>query len=110
MSPLVAAGFVHIVTHARFPNGPTPLAQALTVVESLIQQPNAHGGFALPEGLVGRSDPLSRRTPTTHSWRLSEAGVRSAFESRHEPPGRTFSVLRGKPRRVCYPPRSRRKI
>ncbi|MCX6879303.1 MAG: PIN domain-containing protein [Verrucomicrobia bacterium] len=42
MSPLVAAGFVRIVTHPRFPNGPTPLAQALAVVDSLMQSPNAH--------------------------------------------------------------------
>jgi toxin-antitoxin system PIN domain toxin len=42
MSPLVAAGFVRIVTHPKFPNGPTPLAQALAVVESLMQRPNAH--------------------------------------------------------------------
>ncbi|MCF7675184.1 MAG: PIN domain-containing protein [Akkermansiaceae bacterium] len=42
MSPLVATGFVRIVTHPKFPNGPTPLPQALAVVESLMQQPNAH--------------------------------------------------------------------
>jgi len=36
LSPLVAAGFVRIVTHPRFPNGPTPVAQALAVVDSLI--------------------------------------------------------------------------
>ena len=42
MSPLVAAGFVRIVTQPNFPNGPTPLVQALVVVESLMQQPNAH--------------------------------------------------------------------
>lgn len=41
MSPLVAAGFLRIVTHCRFPNGPTPLVQALSVVDSLMQQPNA---------------------------------------------------------------------
>ena len=40
MTPLVAAGFVRIVTHARFPNGPTPLVQALAVVESLTQGGN----------------------------------------------------------------------
>ncbi|MEI6674681.1 MAG: TA system VapC family ribonuclease toxin [Verrucomicrobiota bacterium] len=42
MSQLVAAGFVRIVTHSKFPNGPTPLALALAVVESLMQRPNAH--------------------------------------------------------------------
>lgn len=41
LTPLVAAGFVRIVTHARFPNGPTPLVQALAVVESLMQRGNA---------------------------------------------------------------------
>lgn len=35
LSPLVAGGFVRVVTHPRFPNGPTPLAQALAVVDSL---------------------------------------------------------------------------
>jgi hypothetical protein len=35
LSPLTAVGFVRIVTHPKFPNGPTPLAQALSVVESL---------------------------------------------------------------------------
>ncbi len=34
-SPLTAAGFVRIVTHRNFPNGPTPLPQAVAVVESL---------------------------------------------------------------------------
>lgn len=42
MSPLVAAGFVRIVTHSKFPNGPTPLPQALAVIESLMQRSNAH--------------------------------------------------------------------
>ena len=35
LSALVAASFVRIVTHANFPNGPTPLSQALSVVESI---------------------------------------------------------------------------
>lgn len=35
LSPLVAAGFVRIVTNAAFPNGPTPLAQALAVVDNI---------------------------------------------------------------------------
>jgi toxin-antitoxin system PIN domain toxin len=39
LSPLVAAGFVRVVTHPSFPNGPTPLAQALAVVDSLTAQP-----------------------------------------------------------------------
>lgn len=42
LSPLVAGGFVRVVTHARFPNGPTPLHQALAVVEGLMAQPNSH--------------------------------------------------------------------
>ncbi len=42
LSPLAAAGFVRIVTHPGFPNGPTPLAQALAVVEAFLQAPNAH--------------------------------------------------------------------
>ena len=35
LSPLTAAGFVRIVTNPKFPNGPTPLAQAVSVVDSL---------------------------------------------------------------------------
>jgi len=42
LSTLVAAGFVRIVTHARFPNGPTPLSQALAVVESIANLPNCY--------------------------------------------------------------------
>ena len=42
LSPLVAGGFVRIVTHTRFPNGPTPLAQALAVIETMMARPNAH--------------------------------------------------------------------
>jgi len=39
LSPLVAVGFVRVVTHPQFPNGPTPLAQALAVIDSLAAQP-----------------------------------------------------------------------
>ncbi len=35
----VATAFVRIVTHARYPAGPTPLPQALAVVEALRQTP-----------------------------------------------------------------------
>lgn len=42
LSPMVAGGFVRIVTHPRFPNGPTPMPQALAVIETLMLQPNAH--------------------------------------------------------------------
>lgn len=42
LTPLTAGGFMRIVTRPNFPNGPTPLAQALAVVESLMQQPNVH--------------------------------------------------------------------
>ena len=35
LSPLTAVGFLKIVTHPRFPNGPTPLPQAVSVIESL---------------------------------------------------------------------------
>ena len=37
LSILTAVGFVRIVTHPGFPNGPTPLPQAISVVESLAQ-------------------------------------------------------------------------
>ena len=33
----VATAFVRIVTHERFPYGPTPLPQALAVIDSLLQ-------------------------------------------------------------------------
>lgn len=36
ISPLTAVGFVRIVTNPKFPNGPTPLAQANSVIDSLI--------------------------------------------------------------------------
>jgi toxin-antitoxin system PIN domain toxin len=42
LTPLIAGGFVRVVTSANFPNGPTPLAQALAVVESLMDRPNSH--------------------------------------------------------------------
>lgn len=42
LTPLVAGGFLRIVTHPAFPNGPTPLPQALAVVESIMDQPNSH--------------------------------------------------------------------
>jgi len=35
LTTLVALAFVRIVTHPRFPHGPTPLPQALAVVEEL---------------------------------------------------------------------------
>ena len=42
LTPAVAGAFLRIVTHPRFPNGPTPLPQALAVVEALMALPNAH--------------------------------------------------------------------
>lgn len=42
LSTLVAAGFLQIVTHEQFPNGPTPLSQALSVVEPIAGSPNCY--------------------------------------------------------------------
>jgi len=42
LSTLVAAGFLRVVTHALFPNGPTPLSQALSVVESIAGSPDCY--------------------------------------------------------------------
>ena len=42
LTPLVAGGFIRIVTHPSFPNGPTPLPQALAVIDSLASHTNAH--------------------------------------------------------------------
>lgn len=42
LTPLVAGGFVRIVTQPNFPNGPTPLPQALSVIESLLAHPRGH--------------------------------------------------------------------
>ncbi len=42
LSSLVASNFVQIVTHADFPMGPTPLPQALSVIESLEVLPHCH--------------------------------------------------------------------
>lgn len=36
LTTAVATGFVRIVTHRNFPNGPTPLPQALAVIETLM--------------------------------------------------------------------------
>lgn len=42
LSSLAAAGFVRIVTHSRFPNGPTPQAQALAVIDALAGLDHCH--------------------------------------------------------------------
>ena len=42
LSTLVAAAFLRIVTHPVFPNGPTPLSQAIAVVESMGNLPNCY--------------------------------------------------------------------
>ena len=42
LSSLAAAGFVRNVTHPRFPNGPTPLAQALAVVDAFAALNHCH--------------------------------------------------------------------
>lgn len=42
VSALVAGGFLRIVTHRDFPNGPTPLPQAIAVVESLLDQSSCY--------------------------------------------------------------------
>ena len=42
LTPLVAGGFIRIVTQPNFPNGPTPIAQALAVIDGLMSQPKAH--------------------------------------------------------------------
>jgi hypothetical protein len=39
LSTLVAVGFVRVVTHPRFPGGPTPLPTALATVEQLAAHP-----------------------------------------------------------------------
>lgn len=42
LTSLTAGGFLRITTHPHFPNGPTPLPQALAFIESLLHLPNAH--------------------------------------------------------------------
>lgn len=42
MSPLVFGAFVRIVTNERFPNGSTPLPQALAVIDSILSQKHCH--------------------------------------------------------------------
>lgn len=42
LSPLSGVGFVRIVTHSRFPGGPTGLAQAMSVIDALSDQPNCN--------------------------------------------------------------------
>ena len=40
LSALVSVAFIRIVTHSRFPNSPTPLPVALTVIDQLCASPN----------------------------------------------------------------------
>jgi toxin-antitoxin system PIN domain toxin len=42
LTPLVASGFIRIVTQKTFPQGPTPLSTALAVIEGIMERPNAH--------------------------------------------------------------------
>lgn len=42
LSALVAAAFVRITTHPRFPGGPTPLEDAIRVIESLLAVETCH--------------------------------------------------------------------
>ncbi|MEX0330391.1 MAG: type II toxin-antitoxin system VapC family toxin [Puniceicoccaceae bacterium] len=42
LTPLTAGGFIRIVTQPAFPNGPTPLPQALSVIDSLLSHPRGH--------------------------------------------------------------------
>lgn len=42
MTSLVAAGFVRIVTQKKFPNGPSPLSVALSLIDDIMDRPNAH--------------------------------------------------------------------
>ena len=42
LSTPAAAAFLRIVTHPAFPNGPTPLSQALAVIESMADLPNCY--------------------------------------------------------------------
>ncbi len=41
LTPLVAGGFLRVVTNPNFPNGPTPQSQALAVIDSLLSHPRA---------------------------------------------------------------------
>ena len=42
LTPAVASGFIRICTHPKFPNGPTPLPIALSVVESFMSGTSAN--------------------------------------------------------------------
>lgn len=42
LTPLTAGDFIRIVTQPSFPNGPTPLPQALAVVDSLLSNQSGH--------------------------------------------------------------------
>jgi hypothetical protein len=48
LSALVAIGFVRVVTHPRFPDGPTPLPVALAAIEQLTGHPRCHGAIPGP--------------------------------------------------------------
>lgn len=52
----VATVFVQIVTHPRFPNGPTPLPQALAVIDALTAMPTCR-----VVGAAERHWPLFRK-------------------------------------------------
>ena len=42
LTPLAAGGFIRAVTQSAFPGGPTPLPQALAVIETLSAHPDFH--------------------------------------------------------------------
>ncbi len=42
LSNLAASAFVRIVTQKSFPNGPTPLPQALAEIENIVSRANCH--------------------------------------------------------------------
>jgi toxin-antitoxin system PIN domain toxin len=48
ISSLAAIGMVRVVTHSKFPNGPTPLSHAFEQMAALIEEPNCR--FIGPEG------------------------------------------------------------
>ncbi len=42
LSSLVATGFLRVVTQPTFPNGPTPLSDALHFIETILRAPRSH--------------------------------------------------------------------
>lgn len=104
LADAVLTGFLRIVTHPRIPRTPTPLADALAVVDALLAAPAASllrpraDHWPLLETLCREADARGNLIPDAHlaalaiSWR---AQLVSADRSFSRFPGLRFRPLEG---------------